>query len=76
MGEGVMTGYHHSIMGEPGLERWEDQPHNRLVNNGLGLCNTGSGRRIVCAFGGIGCNVDHAWIAFNHVQSQMPSQAF
>jgi hypothetical protein len=26
------------------------------------MCNTGSGQRIVCALGGIGCDVDHVSI--------------
>jgi hypothetical protein len=35
----------------------------RRENGGLGMCNTGSGKRIVCAMGGSGCDVDHVAIA-------------
>ncbi len=36
----------------------------KLVNDGLGICNTGYGfehkiKGLICALGGIGCNVDH-----------------
>lgn len=32
------------------------------MNDGWGCCNTGTARRSVCVFGGIGCNVDHTTV--------------
>jgi hypothetical protein len=52
-------------MGDPDLIRWDDRPDYRKANGGMGMCNTGSGKRINCVFGGIGCDVDHAWIGRN-----------
>jgi hypothetical protein len=45
------------------LHTWERRPEYRRENGGLGMCNTGSGKRIVCAMGGSGCDVDHVAIA-------------
>lgn len=45
------------------LHTWEDRPERRQANDGVGMCNTGSGKRIICALGGSGCDVDHIAIA-------------
>lgn len=34
-----------------------------MQNDGMGACNTGSGKKILCCLGGISCDVDHATIA-------------
>lgn len=47
----------------PGLETWEAQQERRAENDGMGMCNTGSGQPFVCILGGSGCNVNHALIA-------------
>jgi hypothetical protein len=52
-------------MGDSDLIHWDDKPEYREGNNGLGMCNLGSGKQVNCVLGGIGCDVDHAWIAFH-----------
>ncbi len=42
---------------------WDNERLNRSRNGGVGLCNTGSGKRLICALGGIGCDVDHITVA-------------
>lgn len=42
---------------------WPDRPDYRAMNSGMGSCNTGSGKRGTCVFGGIGCDVDHVLLA-------------
>lgn len=46
----------------PVPETWRHRPEYRLENDGWGMCNTGSPYRCVCSLGGIGCNVDHAFV--------------
>ena len=57
-----------TVIGDSRLERWDDHPEHRQLNDGLGGCNLSSGYRVVCCFGGIGCNVDHAGIARDHLR--------
>lgn len=44
-------------------ETWRFQPDYREKNDGAGYCNTAWGNdndtHVICALGGIGCNVDH-----------------
>lgn len=50
----------------PGTYVWEGHPRGveyRLENDGMGMCNTGSGLPHNCVLGGIGCDVDHVAIA-------------
>ena len=55
-------------------EVWDHRPEYRQENEGLGMCNTGWGRehgypKLVCALGGIGCNVDHIAIVRDNLRA-------
>lgn len=43
-------------------EVWDGKTEYWPVNNSYGMCNTGSGKRITCMFGGINCDVDHQFV--------------
>lgn len=52
---------------------WEDHPRRdeyQAANDGLGMCNTGSGVRCICVLGGIDCNADHIAIARQNLTQQ------
>lgn len=52
--------------GDPDLQTWEGHPKRdeyRAANDGLGMCNTGSGKPLACVFGGPHCDTDHVEIA-------------
>lgn len=51
------------IQGDRDTHAWEHKPEFQAENGGLGMCNTGSGKRMVCSLGAIGCDVDHITIA-------------
>lgn len=46
---------------------WLNNPKYRAANDGWGMCNTGSGKEVICSFGGIGCDVDHAVVAVGNL---------
>lgn len=54
----------HPKIGDRRLHTWKKMPERRAGNNGLGTCNTGSDKRLVCCLGGHGCDVDHALIVW------------
>lgn len=61
-----------TIQRDQSTHTWEHEPANRACNGGLGNCNTGSGKRMICALGGIGCDVDHISIARMNLDPSLP----
>jgi hypothetical protein len=47
---------------------WPDRPDFWEANDGYGMCNTGSGKRTICSFDGIGCDVDHALVKVRNLE--------
>lgn len=64
--------FRRTIRQSPGTHTWEHKPEYQAENGGLGMCNTGSGQRMICALGGIGCDVDHITIAKMNLNPSRP----
>ena len=57
---------------DPLYSPWDgDQLPFSQVNNGWGICNTGSGYNVICMKGGIGCNVDHVYVKIRNLEKQL-----
>lgn len=41
----------------------QERAENEQLRGLLQLCHTGSRDHVICSRGGIGCSVDHAWVA-------------
>jgi hypothetical protein len=41
------------------------------VDDGWGICNTGTQYRIICRKGGIGCNVDHSYVKIRNLEKEI-----
>lgn len=63
-------------------ETWDNKEEYWISNNGWGMCNTGWGQKmielgygqtIICSLGGIGCNVDHAFVKIRNLEKKLES---
>lgn len=61
---------HVTIRGEHDAIQWPVGSEYADANGGWGMCNTGSGKRVICCLGGIGCDVDHVSMAERHLPIQ------
>jgi len=58
-------------------ETWDNIPEYWGKNNGWGMCQTGwqlahkNHRQVICSLGGIGCNVDHAFVKVRNLANQI-----
>ena len=59
-------------------ETWENKPGTYWkANDGWGMCNTGwwkehrNHRFVICSRGGIGCNVDHAYVKVRNLENKI-----